>query len=148
MNNHYYRVRLRKLKEIPGSSDLLSLCLSNWIEFILIRKVVCIWARKRVANWIYLGLPVKINDKFTFEKEIYFDRFMLEYKDQAIGINRTISKLRNEVTNYPQWKVNVYLKAWRKRKQSTKDCRLPEHWFGYYQSTRNHSRFLAKTSWF
>ena len=63
-----------------------------------------------------LGLPVKINDKFTFDKEIYFDRFMLEYRDQAIGINSHIAKLRNEVINYSRIKNNIYLNTLKRRK--------------------------------
>ena len=43
------------------------------------------------------GAPVKINDPFTFEKEIYLDRFMMDYKDEALRINQHIVDLKGEV---------------------------------------------------
>ena len=42
-------------------------------------------------------MPIKVNDKFTFEKEIFLDRFMLEYREQAEEINRKITKLRSQL---------------------------------------------------
>jgi len=44
------------------------------------------------------GYPVKTNDIFTFEKEIYLDRFMLNFKSEAIKINKQIADLKKEVT--------------------------------------------------
>lgn len=43
------------------------------------------------------GRPVKINDPFNFEKEIYLDRFMIEYKDEALKINQHIADLKAEL---------------------------------------------------
>jgi hypothetical protein len=44
---------------------------------------------------------VKLNDSFTFEKEIYLDRFLLENKQEAIQINNKIVELRAKVLEYP-----------------------------------------------
>jgi len=41
---------------------------------------------------------IKINDRFAFEKEIYLDRFLLENKEEAIQINKTINDLRKRVS--------------------------------------------------
>ena len=64
-----------------------------------------------------------MNDKFTFEKEVYLDRFMLEYKDQAAEINDTITKLRTQVYYFTMIKSNCSI-ASRKGKESSKHCQL------------------------
>jgi len=46
------------------------------------------------------GAPVKINDPFSFEKEIYLDRFMIDYKDEALKINQHIVDLKGEVRKF------------------------------------------------
>jgi len=46
------------------------------------------------------GFPLKLNDKFNFEKELYLDRFILKYKDEAIPINQKITQLRLEVCSF------------------------------------------------
>ena len=38
-----------------------------------------------------------MNDPFTFEKEIYLDRFTFENKDEAIVINQKIKELKAKV---------------------------------------------------
>jgi len=43
------------------------------------------------------GTPIKINDPFSFEKEIYLDRFMMDYKDEALKINQHIVDLKGEL---------------------------------------------------
>lgn len=43
------------------------------------------------------GYPVKTNDTFTFEKEFYLDRFMHNYRSEAIKINKQIADLKEEV---------------------------------------------------
>jgi len=43
------------------------------------------------------GFPLKLNDKFNFEKELYLDRFILQYKEEAIPINQKITQLRLEL---------------------------------------------------
>ena len=43
------------------------------------------------------GQPIKVNDTFKFEKEIYLDRFLLQHKDEAIQINKQINILKDQV---------------------------------------------------
>jgi len=80
-----YRLSTGELTKVDGNT---------WIirppEFLFIQL-------NRVSFDKESGLPLKINDKFTFEKELYFDRFMLEYKDKATSINRAIAQLRTQV---------------------------------------------------
>lgn len=42
-------------------------------------------------------MPVKINQAFEFEKEIFMDRFLLDCRDEAHLINRRIASLKTEV---------------------------------------------------
>lgn len=50
------------------------------------------------------AMPFKINDKFAFEKEIYLDRFMIDYKDESIKTNKKIEELKVKVF---QFKINI-----------------------------------------
>lgn len=43
------------------------------------------------------AMPVKMNDKFTFEKEIYLDRFMIDSKEESIKTNKKIEDLKVKV---------------------------------------------------
>ena len=43
------------------------------------------------------NMPVKLNNKFVFEKEIYLDRFMVDYKEETLRINQKIADLKAEV---------------------------------------------------
>lgn len=42
-------------------------------------------------------MPVKLNDEFNFEKELYLDRFMLQHREEAKQINKEISILKERV---------------------------------------------------
>lgn len=43
------------------------------------------------------GMPVKINDEFTFEKEIYLDRFTMASREEALKVNQRVADLKAEV---------------------------------------------------
>lgn len=66
----------------------------SWI----IRPPECMFFQlQRVTFDIKSGMPVKLNDVFKFEKEIYLDRFLFENKAQASEINKKISILKEKV---------------------------------------------------
>ena len=55
------------------------------------------------------GMPVKLNDQFTFEKTIYLDRFLLQNKEEANKINKEISILKERVTLLYSPQLAAYL---------------------------------------